>query len=287
MNTDEMMAVHKAWYSIPEVAFQIARSAYGREFALLPPKWIDHSEASTRCLRCHNTAHFNFLMCDLLHAYQKAIPYQCYCSLASYAIDGEPGIPRMSANLQARDTQGWRHEHWKHMVGYDWLIDIDSPSHSAKHMDLARQTALSVVDELTLQEMPMQVRYSGCGYHIIVPASALRPDSYDPDNEESTYKFLLSETKKLADDFGELIDLGVNDDRRVTKAPYSLSIYRNGIFAVWPLKNRKELERFEPGMAAAARLIDDPGLRAEIRDRGTPTWPAIEIGMPVLEAQHG
>ena len=61
-------------------------------------------------------------------------------------------------------------------------------------------------------------------------------------------------TRKLHNEFSEMIDFNLNDPRRICKVPYSLAVYPDDIFVCIPL-TIKELQRFKLSHAKPSSVL--------------------------------
>ena len=230
------------WYDQSNVIFEMFFLALRRrEFVVLTPKMLKNfsSFAGIRCLSCVSTDGLKFNLHNIKYV-QENNPVQLYYSLTTY----EKGLPRFNNVFRFRTTQveEWKKEHHKHIISYDMLIDIDSPDISS--MDTAKEDCYKIMNVLSQHGLKYYVRFSGMGYHIIVPHECFAHLNYhfNPHNdiENSIYILFNDITEWLHDTVSEFVDTGLHDSRRITKVPYSLAMYQNGTFVCWPFKTRQE-----------------------------------------------
>ena len=272
----------KQWYSRLDVQYQLIKHTWNREFAALPPSYYGQQEASVRYLRCHSTQHVRFLLFDMLKFQKRAIPYNFYYSLASYVN----GLPRFTPNLKERDVSAWKTEYHKSMTSYDWLIDIDMQEHTEHELELAKLSALKVSEYLDRMNRPHHIRFTGKGFHIVVPHAYLPfvkhiKYSFNPEKDDSLYVSLHTLTKKLHDNFSEMVDYHLNDSRRIIKLPWSLSHYHDRSYVCLPMRNTEELKSFrlsdaQPGKFKDISTMKDwilwPKEEEELQTRTTSGW---------------
>jgi len=235
-------ASYKKWYDRIDVQFEIIKFLLNREFALLIPSWIENKELkrrSIRMMKCHNLQGFQFIMNKGLKVFDRKTPYNLYYSLAKYTN----GIPNQTFNLSERDNSAWHARQHEEMMGYDFLIDIDAGSH--EDLTFAQETAINISESFNSFNVPHEIRFSGMGFHLIIPSEYLPTHSFLPDAEYNRYKYLASIAKILNKTYSEMIDLNIYDSRRICKIPYSLALYEKDIYICCPMKSLNELKSFK------------------------------------------
>lgn len=228
-----------SWYNLAEVKFELMKSTFNREFVALAPK---HRHGyNTRYLRCHAVQHLDFLLWRNLKCAIKHKIYNLYFSLATY----KGGLPKFGPNFAFRDTSEWSESHHKHIIAYDLLIDIDAGSH--KEMGFAHETMLRVIKELDDCKMPYSVRFSGMGFHIIIPYWIFRKKgwNFNPSSENNIYRAYTKILKNLSEEISEMIDIKIADSRRICKIPYSLAFYEKNTYLCMPLNTKTEITNFK------------------------------------------
>jgi len=218
-----MIEIH---YNNPATKFEIIKFTFNREVAILSPSWVtnkDHQRRSTRNFRCHNANHVDVILQNIVKAFKDPFPFNMYYSIAKY----QDGLPKFSPNLQLRDTSQWNKEHYLHMTSYDFFIDIDAPDHS--NVIHAHDDAIRISAFLNTYNVPYELRFSGCGFHIIIPHEYFETlhKSFDPNKENNIYTFYKQLAIWFSDQFTEFIDLNVYDSRRLCKLPYTIVQYEN------------------------------------------------------------
>jgi len=192
----------------------------------------------------HSVQHLDFILSQLLKSKLYKTPYNLYSSLATY----KEGIPKFTPDLFKRkdlpEFIEWKDKHYEHIHNYDWLIDIDAPNHN--DMDIAHTSLKRVIHRLNDWNIPYNVRFSGCGFHCVVPAwyVGMMRMSYNPHEKDSLYSRLYKATKFLYDEESEMVDYNLNDDRRLCRLPYSISHYYDRSLMCLPLNSRKEIQNF-------------------------------------------
>ena len=230
------------WYSLASVKFEMIKFLYNREFSLLIPNFIkdeDIKKRSVRNLKVHSVQHFDFNL-KATDMFKKETPYNFYYSMSRYQI----GIPNQTLNFAERDNSGWNENCYKEMVSYDFMIDVDAPDFN--NMQVAYENAINIKKLFNKLNVPYELRYSGMGFHFIIPYKFLPQDlTFNPDGEDTLYQFLSKLTKCLYNECGEFIDLNICDHRRLCKLPYSLALYENDAFVCSPFLNETEFDNFK------------------------------------------
>lgn len=153
------------------------------------------------------------------------------------------GIPKGDSIYSNRDWTEWNKECWRFAEGYDCLIDIDLPEHG--FLNEGYESASIIKQYLDSKNVPYELRYSGKGFHFVIPHHALPKKTLNPDVEDNIYRWC----KKLADflyyNFSELVDTGIYDSRRLCKIPFSLALYPIDFFVCLPLRGDHEFENFD------------------------------------------
>jgi|TARA_Y100000310_G_scaffold345798_1_gene470105 hypothetical protein len=212
------------WYFLPKVKFSIIKYTRNRETALI----TDDKKITLRMLKIHSVQHIDFHLKNLNWYRNK---WNMYYSMAEYSF----GIPNQKFDLKRRDNSKWRAEHWRYMVANDFLIDIDATNHL--EMDYAKKSTINIVDRLVKFDIPHNIRFSGCGFHIIIPYEYFKDKKYsfNPKDRDNIYSQFSLISKKLNLELSEMVDYKINDSRRICKLPYSLVIYENNIYVCYPL----------------------------------------------------
>ncbi len=191
---------------------------------------------TTRMIRIHNVQGLDVWF-KSLKIYRLLRGYSIYYSLAKY----KQGIPYGTIALDKRDFGDWNTEHWKEMVSYDFLLDIDAGNHTdMKFAHLSAASIKKLFDEL---EVPYHLRFSGRGFHFVIPYEYFKVPLEDrvsigifnPDTVGNVYSTYMKIAMKLHSSYSEMIDTSIYDSRRVTKIPYSLALYdgRNYVCATF------------------------------------------------------
>lgn len=153
--------------------------------------------------------------------------YNVYYSLAKY----KEGIPYSTLELAKRDFGNWTKEHWKEMVSYDFLLDIDAGNHN--EIEFAVYSAKEIKKLFDKLEVPYHLRFSGRGFHFVIPYEFFPIDAdgltelhcFNPDSDYNIYNVYNKIAVELSKRYSEMIDTTIYDSRRVTKIPYSLALY--------------------------------------------------------------
>jgi len=238
------MQMREIWYKTPAIKFEMIRHLYKRESSYLIPKWVGENNVhykTIRTIKLHNVGHIDATM-DAWNFFDKL--YNLYYSIGTY----QNGVPHGTLNLKERDVRWWVGEHHKYMTGYDFFIDIDSPSHGENDMYHAWVSANSVKDLFDEHDIPYELRFSGCGFHFIIPYEYLvkgMENPFDPSNENSVYVKYAKIARWLFENVSQMVDIGIYDSRRLCKVPHSLSVYEDEIYVCLPINSDAQFDNFK------------------------------------------
>jgi hypothetical protein len=231
----------REWYSRADVKFQIIKYLYNREFSLLVPSWVKDEkikQCSIRTLRCHNVQSFDYILNKGIRMFEKQIPFNFYYSLGKYIN----GLPYQTFNLSKRDNSAWIAEHYKDMVSYDFLIDIDSGAH--EDIYYALDSAAEIIKFFDKFNAPYEINFSGKGFHIITSFKYFPYKSMNPKDSDNIYKLYSLTAKFLKKEFSEMIDIKIYDSRRLCKIPYSISLYEDSTYLAFSIIEKSQLSNF-------------------------------------------
>ncbi len=233
------MKLYPGWYRNPSVKFKIIKYTYNRETMFIKPPFSMGEGKSTRMIRIHNVQHLDIWL-KSMGVWDDRKDYNLYYSLAKY----DKGIPFGSLNLSERDFGNWSRDNWKEIKEYDFLLDIDCNNHN--EMDFAYYSAKKVKEYFDKLGVPYCIRFSGMGFHFIVPYDyfSYLNLSFDPLSENNIYGFFMRIAMRLHSLFSEMIDVGIYDLRRVVKVPYSLALYDGKEYLCVPFGCREEFDDF-------------------------------------------
>lgn len=245
MISNKFMNMREVWYNTAAVKFEMRNFLVNREAALLLPKHVDEEDQtykSIRMLKIHNVGHLDtifkaYLVSDKL--------YNVYSTVATYA----KGIPNQSLNLSERDNNWWKGLHHERMVAYDLFIDIDASDHTKEEMMFAWESAKDIKKILDGNNIPYEIRFSGCGFHFIVPYrffTCFTKEDFDPGTEENIYMRYARIAKWLYETGSEMVDRSIYDSRRLCKTPYSIAIYEDDMYVCLPIISEEQFENFNP-----------------------------------------
>lgn len=226
------------WYKLPPVKFELIKHTFNREIMFGKPKWSKKAGNTVRMIRIHNVQHLD-LWINQLNIMDNLRDVNLYYSLAKY----KDGIPMGSLYLKNRDFGNWIEDHWKQMMGYDFLLDIDADDHET--LKYAFHSAKNIKKFFDDCKVPYYLRFSGCGFHFLISHQFLPKLSFDPKEDINIYKYCKEIALKLYDKYSELIDTGIYDSRRVTKIPYSISLYEKQNYLCLPFLTHLEFEHFK------------------------------------------
>jgi hypothetical protein len=241
---------YMGWYARAEVKFELIRFLKNRELCLIAKQ---DSNRTIRNLRCHSVQHLDFILNRWLKVGTTKEQYKFYYSLARY----KAGIPYQTANLDKRDNSEWNESHWKEMESYDFLLDIDSPTHN--EILLAHQSALEVKAMLDSLHCPYELRFSGCGFHFIIAHRHFINylANFVPGHEHSIYVAYAKIGRWFYDNISEMVDYSIYDSRRVTKIPFSLALYEDEAFVCLPFHTSESFTAFKLEDFSVERFLGD------------------------------
>jgi len=208
-----------------------------RELALLSPKAYNFNYA-IRNLRVHNTQSMQFWLKYIRMFDSPSRAYNLYYSMAKFE-DGIPYRNVKDGNLK-EDWAEWNKKAKESIIEYDMLIDIDAGDFS--EMDAARMSAINIKQYLDFKDAPYYLRYSGMGFHFVIPYRFFPRLSCAPDMKNNIYRLMKKLAKYLYDHFSEMVDLTIYDSRRIAKLPYSLSLYDSGAYVCCPIHELKDFD---------------------------------------------
>ena len=220
----------KWYYSKYLLQYHFLKYLKNREFAVLPSKEANSDrKASKRNMRVHNIQSFQFWMARM-DFFEKNRNVNLYYSCASY----KDGVPFSDpANLSIMSDE-WKLDNYKYIDSYDFLLDIDS---DFSDFDFALETAKIIKLHFDLNDVPYMMRFSGRGFHFIIPYDYFRFLNlhFNPFEDGNIYSLFQKISKRLHDDISEMIDYSIYDSRRIMKLPYSYALYDEGAFLCCPL----------------------------------------------------
>lgn len=215
-----------------KVQYHFLKYLYNREFVLIASKLKDNKAVTIRNLKVSNIQGFQFIL-KRFNIFEKDRIYNMYYSLAKY----KNGIPLQDlSKLSERDNVEWNNNHWNEMESYDFVLDIDTPTHN--DIKFAVDSMESIKKFFDSCNCPYQLFFSGKGFHFRTEYKYF--DSkyhFNPNEEGSVYQLYTKIALRLRDKFSELIDYSIYDSRRVIKLPFSLAIYENGVYVDKPINN--------------------------------------------------
>lgn len=167
-------------------------------------------------------------------------PYNLYYSCAKYT-SGLPIFYNVGDDKETvkERTKKWGLIHTSQMESFDLALDIDSPDF--KKIKIAKEDTIQIYKYLYKTNKNMSIRFSGCGFHIVIPEYWKGSEIQKKDIDNMRKKAV-----KLKDKFSELLDTHVIEMRRVIKTPNSL-VYKEGYPFIMKCKELtiEELEKFE------------------------------------------
>lgn len=238
------MIDYPSWYWIPQIKFKIRNYTYRRETVFIAMNEVNTASSrygqTVRMIKIHNVQHFD-LWIKNMHISDNKKNFNLYYSLAKY----KNGIPNGSLNLAERDFGNWNDEHWKEIETYDFLLDIDAGNH--EEMDFGYFSAKQVKKLFDKLEVPYHLRFSGMGFHFLIPYYCFNTLdlSFDPEADNNIYIFYYTIAVELNKLYSEMIDTGIYDSRRITKIPYSVALYSGKNYLCYPFESDEDFNNFE------------------------------------------
>jgi len=186
-------------------------------------------------MRCHNVQGFQFWIRFVRMFQEKERNYNLYYSMAEFK-DGVPFRNTKGGNLKEDFTE-WNARCRKEITSYDMLIDIDAGNFD--EVDYALETTVSLKKMFDSFAVPYYLRFSGMGFHFVIPYGFFSHLglSFDPNHDANIYSYMRSISKGLNEVYSEMIDYTIYDSRRISKLPYSLSIYADRVMVCSPVDN--------------------------------------------------
>lgn len=234
----------KNWYNKSTICYEMffTSEQITRETAFLKPKHQRKplEQSMFRYIKIFKTTGVPYFIHNYLQCNNKGFLVNVYASLAKYGR----GIPDFGTQIHLKkdEIDKWKITHHYEITAYDCLIDIDSPDHES--MTHAKHATLQVMSFFDEYNIPYYLRFSGMGYHIVIPYEAFKQYGWhfnpDSDYENSIYYHYNLILDYLHNNISELVDTDLHDSRRITKVPYSLVFYDDITFVCWPFKTKKE-----------------------------------------------
>lgn len=251
------------WYYNNAVQWEIFKMTKDdREMAFLSPSWVNVDELrgfQYRAMHNYSVQGLDYNFKNKFTGFPTAanahLVYNVFYSMAKF----KGGVPTFHNKDEAEE---WKKIAWKSIYSYDLLVDIDAPSH--KHMGFALESCFHVKSIFDKYDIPYDIRFTGKGFHIVVPGTAVQFEHFEPRKEGSAYGKAADVLRYLHDVVGEFIDFGIADSRRVCKVPYSLAFYENDFAVCWPL-TLKEMNHFNYKDFMNQNAV---GLLPSIKNRG-------------------
>lgn len=222
------------YYTSPQILSRMAKYLKNRETVLIYSKATTTHTPNSILKRGFTIRTTNELRMLIEHYRVVQNKVNIYYSLGSY-----------NPLFQSHAKEPYSHHC---MTGYDLCIDIDQKYEASEQAVLV--SAQLVQKVLKAKGYPFELRFTGRGFHFIVPYSVFGADiSLNPDHPSNIYKWYKALAQELYDTCSELIDLNIYDSRRVVKLPYSLAFYPEGTFICTPInsldKFNKENYKYE------------------------------------------
>jgi hypothetical protein len=254
----------KLWYGRQDVKYELIKFLKNREFAYIAPKWLRKEykgrvkDISNRNWRVHNTQHFDVLMNTFIFNSNPRI-VNLYNGMAQFTN----GLPYQTLDLTKRDNEDWKKNGWKQMCGYDILLDVDADSHrkTVSHAWPSAKVLMGLLDD---NKVAYELRFSGMGFHFIIPASALPKMHFDPAGKDSIFSFTINFLAFLRKKVTQILDMTIFDSKKLCKLPYSLAVFKKASYVCTPILSREEFENFKLSDYSFENMM-----QKSVRGRGT------------------
>jgi len=232
------MVTYKEWYENTVVQYEIIRFTKNKECAMLTKEITQELWKSRRHMRIHNTQGLRYNIWK--YATSRNLHHNLYTTVAVY----KNGFPLTDHTNYYDVKREWKEIHEKEITSFPLFIDIDGNDTGAS-FGFVRLSMQKIHEYFNNNDVPHQIRYSGMGYHIIVPTDDLKK-SFLTSDEDNIYKTHLKICTRLNEEISELIDLRIFDSKRLIKTPYSLAVYDEEMFVCLPLIENKEIYEMLP-----------------------------------------
>ena len=205
--------------------------------------------------KVHDIHFLDFLI--KVHKLEKENNYNVFTSLAEY----NKGIPDHICG-EGKKLGSWRTDHWKHMASYYFFLDIDADDFNEVAIALfSTRELLKLFDD---DNIPYYVRFSGKGFHILIPEYAFGTHSRNPKDKYNIYNLYQKIADGLRDDVSIMIDKRNKfDSFRKIKCPYTLSNYKDQQYLCMPLE-KGHLRNFELGFMKPRYWLEQTKLNQEV-----------------------
>ncbi len=215
------------YYKNPDNIKKIIPYLKDRELALIVSKgYAGENQRSTRHIRIRNERDWQWWILKWSGMVDKGTHYNFYHSMATFK-GGFPDLP--AKHLDRRKAiETWNRHYYDNINGYDCLIDIDSPTHD--HIYTAQESTMLIAQWLDERHYKYEIRFTGCGFHIIIPFKEWKNLNCNPLVPHNIYLQMKSMVNHLHDNISEYVDTTVIDSKRVAKIPNTLAIYHNKVF---------------------------------------------------------
>lgn len=203
--------------------------------------------------------------------------YNIYSSVARFdfaKMRRDTGFPPFSFHPKIRATQRTQFNEIAkdYIIAYDLVLDFDIKN---DNFDECYSDVSLVKNQFDIKKIPYILKFSGNGFHIIIPNKYL-PERTD---KPKFCKDFASEISQIYD--LSTLDLSIFDARRVIKTPYSLDV-KTG-YVCFPLSNR-EFDTFSKDMClpdnvmASNIFLKNSGIREGLSDAFRNYIKELEIG---------
>jgi len=200
---------------------------------------------SVRCIAVKNIHHLLSNMKRFKFFERK---YNIYSSVARFdfsQMNRDFGFPPFSFQLdqRAKDRQQFNQICSDYVLSYDFVLDFDDNGNfNATYKDVS-----VVKNQFDVLKIPYVLKFTGSGFHIIVPGKYLPPEWKDKPNMCR----LLAEKMSALYDLSTL-DMKIYDLRRISKISYSIDV-KTGLVC-YPLTD-DEFDNFSKAIVSPQNVI--------------------------------
>lgn len=295
------MKLYESYYKPVGTLYQIMKSCYKKEFALISKKQYPKTSGIVNSYRHKYVTNTEWLrkLIDML-CIEQNIPRSMYVSVAEYSrsvyLDEKGNRITDYDDLEYHEMirmliKKWKFTSHEYIEHFPLFIDIDSDG--IDEIEKHSETVLTIHELLKRLNVPHEVRFSGMGFHILIHDFKKElKHSYIPTDKHNLYMVHYAVAKKLKDMFSDNIDLSIFDSRRLIKVPYSLAVYpiSNPLvgemfvyFVVMPLFTTDEISNFDYKLYEIKNYNDVKNIQRIIYNRGTKVFNSEGSIIPLLK----
>ena len=229
------------YYSNVGVQYRIIYQTFNREFTFAYPKGHEEGQTLKGVYRVHNTQHFEWIMKNKVRIEDRDM--NLFTSIARY----QNGVPYRHGGDIPND---WLPNSFKEIEAIDCFIDIDSSplEHDAAWLKAVILSTQFVTQRLNELECPFELRFSGKGFHIVIPFRAFlmnKERQFYPKDKDFIMKTYQKIGQYFKQECTELIDFRVIQRLAKIKIPFTIAHYPSAKYVCTPIQHLAELEFFK------------------------------------------